>query len=664
MTNIWGFLLQTTEISAVCLILLIVKLFFKDKLPPFWQYSIWSVAAVALLYPVGLNGFHIFKPVAPYILAAKTTLESRLISAYTVAENIVCNKTVFPYISASPSSITDMLFIIYTVGVVFCVLRYMKSYIQLGNIIKKSTDEEHTQIFVNTVARKYNLKPCKVKTVPGLTGGFVYGIFSPVLVLPADKTSDEKVILHELLHLKYFDLQQKVVWSFFRALHWPNPFMHYIFNYVNNDIESLCDNRVLQLLEGEERRDYGRVLLSMTNEKYPSAFGTSSISNGSGFIAQRIETIARFKLYPQGMGLVCGCILALLLSLTLPVVETVDLSKTIAGVNRFNPSQLHIEKMKLINCKTVGGAAHVFMVGNVQNNTDFLPAVQPEGIALKEYEYPDNYISKEPDSPYLPFHLLNLIKIDKNNYKADFMIRTKHVDENTGRILEWTNYYICPVSFAKQHGGWKVSQTGDSIYYYNDDTGYLSRIPQDKEYTGGLQKEIETPYGTIKLQVDNIQKLNQYVENDFSWFMGTVESGSYYLLTLPDVNRGFNQVQTVVQAQFFPGEAVKKHYKYTTALAILDDAKDNFSFDIEMIKGNNSAGGNFQGAKYNINSFYADMLTGDDSYFNRVTATEVRSESTTTLPAKQPVVIIYELWLDNEKAYSFKYDVKAGVMIE
>ena len=101
-------------------------------------------------------------------------------------------------------------------------------------------------------------------------------------------------------------------WCILRSFHWCNPFLQIVFSRIANDMESLCDQRVLELLEGEERRQYGVVLLSMANEKYPRLAGTSSISNGGKNISRRIQAIVRFKQYPKGMALVSYCIIILL----------------------------------------------------------------------------------------------------------------------------------------------------------------------------------------------------------------------------------------------------------------------------------------------------------------------------------------------------------------
>ena len=145
---------------------------------------------------------------------------------------------------------------------------------------------------------------------------FVVGVVRPALVLPMGWALDGKVVLHELLHLKYRDVWAGWLTTALRCLHWCNPFLWFVFDKMGNDRESLCDQRVLERLEGEERRDYGRCLLAMADDRAVRTPGATTMANGARAVKARIEAIARFKRFPQGMGLVSGCIVfALSLSL-------------------------------------------------------------------------------------------------------------------------------------------------------------------------------------------------------------------------------------------------------------------------------------------------------------------------------------------------------------
>ena len=56
MFDIWSFLLQTLTISGVAALILLIKALFKDKLPPKWQFAVWSVLGLMMLIPAGLFG--------------------------------------------------------------------------------------------------------------------------------------------------------------------------------------------------------------------------------------------------------------------------------------------------------------------------------------------------------------------------------------------------------------------------------------------------------------------------------------------------------------------------------------------------------------------------------------------------------------------------------
>ena len=202
---------------------------------------------------------------------------------------------------------------LYVAGAVLTLLWYLVSYLRLRGFLRRgATIPPEMEAAIQRVCAQYSLTPCRAVAVPGLPSAFVCGPVRPVLALPADTAVDDKILLHELLHLKHLDALQSVLWCILRALHWCNPVLQYVFNRIGNDMESLCDQRVLERLEGEARREYGVILLDMANQRYARAPGTSSLSNGGRNISRRIAAIVRFKKYPQGMALASVCIVVVL----------------------------------------------------------------------------------------------------------------------------------------------------------------------------------------------------------------------------------------------------------------------------------------------------------------------------------------------------------------
>lgn len=313
--NIWSFLLQTLTVSAVGLLLLAVKRIFADKLPANWQYGIWTVLALRIIIPVNPKRY-VLLPLPAFTEMLKTAAEKHLSSAYSSPYVPITSKLNFSL--AKPQSITDFLFIVYLAGVIAFLLHFLVSYLRLRRLLKKGSPiSEGMQEKLSSVCAEYNLKPCRAVETDGLKSAFICGIFSPVMVLPAGDDTDEKVLLHELLHLKHKDAAQNVFWYILRAVHWCNPFLQYIFSRINGDAEALCDSRTLSLLDGEQRREYGAILLSVANEKYASAPGTTSVSNGGKNISRRIMSIVRFKTFPKGTALAAVCIALVIASASL-----------------------------------------------------------------------------------------------------------------------------------------------------------------------------------------------------------------------------------------------------------------------------------------------------------------------------------------------------------
>ena len=308
MTDFWSFLLQTLTASGAAALLLCVKAMFRDKLSPRWQFGIWGVLAVILLLPAGFGGRYVLLNWPLWVEA----LKSALTGDFGTLTRVTVPVPLPP--AAPPGTVFDWLFLVYELGAAALLARYMISYIRLRMALKKGRPAQNGR--VRAVAAWYDLPVCPAVAVDGLSTAFICGLFRPVLALPAGVETDDKVILHELLHLKYRDVAWGWVIAFFRCLHWCNPLLWYCADRAGNDLESLCDQRVLERLEGEERRDYGRILLSMADERYARTPGTSSAANGGKNIRRRVEAIARFKRYPRGMALASVCV-ALVLAVPL-----------------------------------------------------------------------------------------------------------------------------------------------------------------------------------------------------------------------------------------------------------------------------------------------------------------------------------------------------------
>lgn len=407
MDNIWSFLNQTLTLSVTAVLILLLKKLFEDKLSPRWQYGIWSIFVLRLLLPVGLFHRYLF-PRGQVLLAwikniVEGTSHSALSAPYE-AIAVTAPFPIFPDYLPFLGSITDWLFYFYAYGVVISLLWLAGTYCILRHTVSKGRKAGTVEMAqAQAVAEAYSLPlPRRIVVLPQVESAFVCGLLRPVLVLP-ERVVDDKVILHELLHLRYGDVWAGVGISLMRCLHWCNPLVWYCCGRMRNDCEALCDQRVLERLEGEARREYGVILLSMADGKYASAPGTSSMANGAGNIKRRIAAIARFKRYPAGMALVSVCV-----ALVLGTTCLAGSSEALPVPDGEQRGTWALTQAILQRPTTVAGALDTYAKAMLCDNPVYYAMVLPEtkrSEALLEAQVPYEYyaqVQSIDDSPFAP----------------------------------------------------------------------------------------------------------------------------------------------------------------------------------------------------------------------------------------------------------------------
>lgn len=475
MTDLWSFLLQTLTATGAAVLLLVVKGMFRDKLSPRWQFSAWSILALVLLVPAGLGG--------RYALADWTflleTLRSTLTGSYGTLTQVIAP---IPLPSLTmPDSVSTWLYTIYVFGVVFFLLRYLFLYLRLRLVLRRSNPE--ADLRVQAVAQRYGLPACPVVRVPGLSSAFICGVFHPVLTLPSDAEPDEKVLLHELMHLKYHDAAWGLLICFLRCLHWCNPLLWACADLAQNDMESLCDQRVLERLEGEERRAYGHILLNMADERYARVPGTSSMANGVKNIRRRIKAIARFKKYPAGMQVVSVCmILALAIPLLVGGRAEIDVYPRASLEDK--PITV-MAKARTLRCTTPDGAVDCYAEAVITRRAYFramcAPLSEQDSLAA-EYLESGGLHAASWSSLQLPGEIryfagycaFNFFPDGKDAYTCILGIRLGNTFEPMELTSETSEILaVQPLRVEKQDGRWVVLPQEEfqaiATYHLSDD---------------------------------------------------------------------------------------------------------------------------------------------------------------------------------------------------
>lgn len=534
MSNIWEFLLQTTEVTLTAAMILLVKLMFQDKLSPRWQYGVWTILAVKLVLPAGLFARYLSVDLAACIEAGKLIVERRLESQFGDIYQLADPVVGIPMITGVPQSITDWMFVIYIAGVLLCVVYYLFGYLRLKRILRRGwTGTEELQEKIETVCRMYQLQPCEAVVLDNIDSAFVCGYIHPVMAIPAHQEEhiDEKIILHELLHRKYGDVWQNTFWCLMRCIHWCNPVMQIIFNRIGNDMESLCDQRVLEQVQGEERRDYGRILLNMTNQKYARALGTTSLSNGGKNIKERIKTIVRFKQYPKGMALasVCVCVL-----LACPVFGGTNQTLNFEDSSTiYFGRETELAKIRIQGCSTAAGAIDTYVKGLLFDDERYITAVTRTD---QQYRADAIAVSNDVWPIYDKYCIMNLQEQEDESLTAYIllceMIAATEADSESEGTFHIT---ALPIRLYQEHQRWIVEADGDKIDYetsYEPGFNYQSQLPPLKTY-----KE-DAEHGTVLLQEQSMHYIKtELTDGHIEWFYHDNQT----LHTVPKTDAAFSR---------------------------------------------------------------------------------------------------------------------------
>ncbi len=151
----------------------------------------------------------------------------------------------------------------------------------------------------------------------GLPSPLCVGFFKPAIYINSEdrEEGDLRLILqHELTHCKRKDLWYKGILMLARALHFFNPFVHWMAKLAEKDMELSCDLAVMENCDMKEREAYSMAILRTVKEANSKNMGMSTaFSGGKEELKARFENIFDMTVKKRGIALftaaallVCG----------------------------------------------------------------------------------------------------------------------------------------------------------------------------------------------------------------------------------------------------------------------------------------------------------------------------------------------------------------------
>lgn len=305
-----GFLLYVFKLNVLAALLIVlvfgVSRFLSKKYSVWWRSWIWLAVSLILLVPVQIpdywNVIHIQIPQqvteerVPAVReevrvqgqeAAGETLPTENSLAASESTDLPENTSQFREQGIQMLSVYQMLAVVWlAAAVLYGLYKLLGSYIVQRELKRWSMPVPDKSLEMNyqKLCRKMKVsRPPKLWMNAKVTTPLLTGLLRPRIYLPSDRYTWKELELllsHELSHYRHHDLWYKLLLQLVCIVYWFNPLLHWMRREADQDLEFLCDERIMKDGAHEERMQYN-YLLAQTAAQRRNFYGLSTGFNGS-----------------------------------------------------------------------------------------------------------------------------------------------------------------------------------------------------------------------------------------------------------------------------------------------------------------------------------------------------------------------------------------------
>lgn len=350
----------------------------------------WCITIVRLLVPISIPmsfGIPVQSPDGMGGLIEETILETELLTSN------------MSDVAESSSHISSKL-IIWGIGFGICALYFGISYLVCRYKFSQSSPIENEDIFRWLEEHRIKRK-IRVRSISNVSSPLTYGVISPIILLPSALEWENEdtlnfILLHEYIHIRYFDSVIKIFLAGCLCVHWFNPLVWAMFLLANRDVELSCDEAVVQVLGEKRKSAYALTLIKLAD----SGDVCNPVLNHfcKNAITERIEAIMKMKK---------TSLLATILAVTLIICSSTAFAVSAADNDSYMSNTVVIETTQNDMAGTSFGQDSF---GSVNEDTTLIPYDDATVYAADvEIPVPFKRISLSPGTSY---------KFDRKYYQA------------------------------------------------------------------------------------------------------------------------------------------------------------------------------------------------------------------------------------------------------
>lgn len=502
------------QVAVLIAIVFVIDLIIKKWAWPQVRYALWLLVVVKLILPPTLTSPASITSEIPAIAEnavniefQKPEVEERPITALLTEQPVLLPETLpnhepsyeITAIEAEPiESITlswkTWLLITWLGGILvlssWLYLRLRSLRLENTNQkVAKKLPERFDEIFNNAADRLHLSKHKRPKVVLSkkVKCPAVFGVFNPVLLMPADKFSSlkrsdlENILLHELAHIKRGDLWVHGVFMCLQIAYWFNPLLWLIRRPLQNLRELCCDATVAKLLR-EKTYCYRETLLETARqllaEPTDPGLGLLGLFENSNWLVDRLSWLEKKTWKNRKIRFITISALVMLMFVcVIPMAAKENLATKFTESTEIINQKSEVNSQKSEYKTTLANGVTVELVGICEHPSPDSQWFRPDGEILEQKPY-EKLKARHVDTDDLIVYEL-LYRIDGSKNTRTKILLNEFVKSTSGadklykaargiKLKEPEKYYRSIVSFDKQ------AKIADIDFVIGDDSKWIT----------------------------------------------------------------------------------------------------------------------------------------------------------------------------------------------
>ncbi|PFR44171.1 M56 family metallopeptidase [Bacillus thuringiensis] len=320
--HFFDWLIETSLMASILVgFILCIKVLFRNKLTPRWQYMLWIVLMIRLLLPWSPDSSYSIYSLFSYRSSVSEVIPKNM----PATENIVniesdrkvelesnskmVTKTSEPEVKVSSEkqttfSLYKIALYVWLAGVIVLAVITFLTNRRLYSYIKKQpdiTDEQVATVFNRCKQSMKVKKAVSLRLAGKIASPTVFSFFRPKVLLSKKhmKVLNEQqlqyVFYHELAHIKRKDVAVNWIMYSLILLNWFNPILWYAYFCMREDQELACDAYALTFIDKEEQIAYGHTIITLLEHYSYQVPSLANLSRNKRTLKRRIVMIKKFQ---------------------------------------------------------------------------------------------------------------------------------------------------------------------------------------------------------------------------------------------------------------------------------------------------------------------------------------------------------------------------------